>query len=235
MNFLALEYFLEIERAGSFSAAARKLFVSQQSLSESIQKLEQEVGTALFVRKRPLVLTEAGLRFSQGARAILEIRTGMLRDIAALGERQRHKLTLAVSTFEAPPFLPELLTGFTAVHPEYEIPVVKRQVTDIASHMDGVDLYFSFLPLDPNLEHIRLIEKDRLALAVRQSLLAQHFSGSLSSLRQELAEKGGLALLRQMPFILLYDRKGDEIPLTRQLFRRAGFSRLSAFNRITAI
>ena len=44
MNFLALEYFLEIERAGSFSAAARKLFVSQQSLSESIQKLEQEVG-----------------------------------------------------------------------------------------------------------------------------------------------------------------------------------------------
>lgn len=60
------------------------------------------MGTTLFVRKRPLVLTEAGLRFSQGARAILEIRTGMLRDIAALGERQRHKLTLAVSTFEAP-------------------------------------------------------------------------------------------------------------------------------------
>lgn len=29
MNFLALEYFLEIERAGSFSDAARKLFVSQ--------------------------------------------------------------------------------------------------------------------------------------------------------------------------------------------------------------
>ena len=33
------------------------------------------MGTTLFVRKRPLVLTEAGLRFSQGARAILEIRT----------------------------------------------------------------------------------------------------------------------------------------------------------------
>lgn len=181
------------------------------------------------MRKRPLVLTEAGLRFSQGARAILEIHTGMLRDIAALGERQRHKLTLAVSTFEAPPFLPELLAGFTAVHPEYEISVVKRPVTDIASHMDGVDLFFSFLPLDPNLEHIRLIEKDRLALAVRQSLLAQHFSGSLSSLRQELAEKGGLALLRQMPFILPYDRKGDEIPLTRQLFRRAGFSPVVGF------
>lgn len=107
--------------------------------------------------------------------------------------------------------------------------MVKRQVTDIASHMDGVDLYFSFLPLDPNLEHIRLIEKDRLALAVRQSLLAQHFSGSLSSLRQELAEKGGLSLLRHMPFILLYDRKGDEIPLTRQLFRWAGFSPVVGF------
>ena len=40
MIFMALQYFLIIEQEGSFSAAARRLFVSQQSLSESMKKLE---------------------------------------------------------------------------------------------------------------------------------------------------------------------------------------------------
>ena len=89
MNFLALKYFLTIEQEGSFSAAARRLFVSQQSLSESMKKLEQEVGAELFVRKRPLLLTEAGRRFSRGAQEILGLQEEMLRDIAVLAERQR--------------------------------------------------------------------------------------------------------------------------------------------------
>ena len=57
MIFMALQYFLIIEQEGSFSAAARRLFVSQQSLSESMKKLEAEVGAELFVRRRPLQLT----------------------------------------------------------------------------------------------------------------------------------------------------------------------------------
>lgn len=43
LNFMALQYFLTIEQEGSFSAASRRLFVSQQSLSESMKKLEAEV------------------------------------------------------------------------------------------------------------------------------------------------------------------------------------------------
>lgn len=52
LNFMALQYFLTIEQEGSFSAASRRLFVSQQSLSESMKKLEAEVGAELFVRRR---------------------------------------------------------------------------------------------------------------------------------------------------------------------------------------
>ena len=168
---MALQYFLTIEREGSFSAASRRLFVSQQSLSESMKKLEEEVGAELFVRRRPLQLTEAGSRFAAGARQILAARDEMMRDIEALSLRQRDRLTLAVSTFQAPPFLPELLQSFLAEHPQ--------------------------------IEHCPL---------------------PLEELTQRLARSGGLRELETLPFILLHDRNGDEIELTSQLFRQAGFA-----------
>lgn len=224
LNFMALQYFLTIEQEGSFSAASRRLFVSQQSLSESMKKLEAEVGAELFVRRRPLQLTEAGRRFAAGARQMLAARDEMMRDIEALSVRQRDHLTLAVSTFQAPPFLPELLQSFLAEHPQIEVSVIKRQVRGIARHLDDVDLYFSFLPLDPELEHIPLIEQDKLVLAVRRGLLAQHCPLPLEELAQRLSRSGGLRELETLPFILLHDRNGDEIELTSQLFRQAGFA-----------
>lgn len=61
MRIEPLKYFLEIAQAGSFSLAARRLYVSQQGLSKSIQALERELGTTLFERTGKRVrLTEAG-------------------------------------------------------------------------------------------------------------------------------------------------------------------------------
>ena len=60
MNFLNIKYFIAIAEEESISAAARKLFVSQQSLSEHLKKLENQIGVPLFNRETPLSLTVAG-------------------------------------------------------------------------------------------------------------------------------------------------------------------------------
>ncbi|MEG1518059.1 MAG: LysR family transcriptional regulator [Raoultibacter sp.] len=61
MRVESLKYFLEIAQAGSFSLAARHLYVSQQGLSKSIQALERELGTTLFKRAgKRVCLTDAG-------------------------------------------------------------------------------------------------------------------------------------------------------------------------------
>ena len=44
MNFLNIKYFIAIAEEQNISAAARKLYVSQQSLSEHLKKLETEIG-----------------------------------------------------------------------------------------------------------------------------------------------------------------------------------------------
>ena len=50
MNFSNINYFLAIVEEGSISAAARKLYISQQALSEQLRKMEEEVGAPLLKR-----------------------------------------------------------------------------------------------------------------------------------------------------------------------------------------
>ena len=63
-----LEHFLAVVEEGSFTAAAARVFMVQSSLSASLQALERELGTELFVRgRRGAELTDAGRTTVDGA------------------------------------------------------------------------------------------------------------------------------------------------------------------------
>ena len=63
MNFRNLQYFLAAAEEKNFTHAARRLYISQQSLSGHVAKLEEELGVPLFERGPELKLTYAGERF----------------------------------------------------------------------------------------------------------------------------------------------------------------------------
>ena len=66
MQLRDIEYMVTIADKQSFSQAAEALFISQPALSQSIKRLEEEIGVALFARKRKKVLlTRAGELFLQ--------------------------------------------------------------------------------------------------------------------------------------------------------------------------
>ena len=61
LNFNHLRYFWAVAHEGSLTRAAARLHVSQSALSVQIQKLEHQIGHALFTRvSKKLLLTEAG-------------------------------------------------------------------------------------------------------------------------------------------------------------------------------
>lgn len=64
MNFMSLDYFIMVARERSFTKAAARLHVTQQTLSTHIATLEKEIGSTLLVRHVPLELTYAGDRKS---------------------------------------------------------------------------------------------------------------------------------------------------------------------------
>lgn len=218
MNFLSLEYFLTIVEERNFTTAAEKCYVSQQSLSEHIKKLEMEVGTPLIIRNRPLELTEAGEIFAEGAKHILDTKAQVLRDIAKHLVQKESKLVLAISTLEAPPLLPELIANFKEQYPDVEIEVVKRRKDTLAKHMEGISFYFDFAPLSEDLDHAYFIRNDCYVVICRQSLLQKTYPESWAERLSEIRKTGDLTLLKDLPFAVSKGQNGKTSHFIQTLF-----------------
>ena len=64
MDIRELRYFAAVFRERNLTAAARRCFISQPSISAAITNLEAELGTALFIRhKKGVAPTEAAEQF----------------------------------------------------------------------------------------------------------------------------------------------------------------------------
>lgn len=73
MTIQQLTYLLEVHKAGSFSVAAKNLFITQSAISNAVIGLEKEIGSPIFVRsKKGLVPTNRGLDVINNAKRICE-------------------------------------------------------------------------------------------------------------------------------------------------------------------
>ena len=72
MTLQQLKYILAISSTGSMNKAAEQLYVSQPSLTSSVQELEKEIGIKIFNRSgRGVTLTNDGVEFVQYARQVV--------------------------------------------------------------------------------------------------------------------------------------------------------------------
>ncbi len=100
MNLNILRYVIAVDEEKSFTKAAQKLYVSQPSLSQSIQTLEKQMGVLLFHReKTPLELTAAGEIFLEWAKTMLHSEEKMLARISAISGGGQRKLTIGASHY----------------------------------------------------------------------------------------------------------------------------------------
>src|SRR5271170_2653477 len=122
MEMHQLRYVVAVARAGNFSRAAEQCHVSQPSLSQQIQKLENELGQRLFDRmKRAVKLTPHGETLLPRALRILEEADVARREAADAQHLLRGTLTFGVLPTIAPYLLPEAVADFTRKFPGVEI------------------------------------------------------------------------------------------------------------------
>ena len=81
INFLNLKYFLILSEEMNFRKAAHKLYITQQSLSGHIQKLEEYFGVPLFYRSTPLRLTPAGIHLKNRAAELLTLESDLQKEL----------------------------------------------------------------------------------------------------------------------------------------------------------
>ena len=81
-----LEILEAIEETGTFTGAAKKLFITQSAVSHAVAELEKQAGTALFERlPKGVALTGCGL-------SLLEESRNILTACRNLDRRIRHKV-----------------------------------------------------------------------------------------------------------------------------------------------
>src|SRR5713226_4033169 len=154
MDLSQLEVFLTVAREGRFSRAAEKLFRTQSAISQSIHKLEQELGELLFDRSsREARLTDAGEVLFEYAEKLVNLRNDARASLAELEEMHRGKLVIAANEFTVLYLLP-VLEEFRSRHPMIKITVQRALGShipdDVLRHNAELGV-LSYEPQEPQL------------------------------------------------------------------------------------
>lgn len=116
MEFKQLEAFVAVVDYGSFSEAARKLYLTQPTISAHVCSLEEELHTKLILRTtKKTTITTRGYQLYDSAVRMLEIRNNLLENFTGV---QKHMIDLAASTIPSSYLLPEILAAFGKTHPD---------------------------------------------------------------------------------------------------------------------
>src|SRR5687768_18599564 len=113
MDLLQLEHFLAVVEERTFTRAAERVCRTQPAVSQSIKKLEEEVGAALFARDvHEVSLTEAGRVLADYARQMVGLRNQAMRQVARLQSMKAGSLTIAAYEAAAVYLLPAALRTY---------------------------------------------------------------------------------------------------------------------------
>lgn len=168
MELFQLETFLAVAQTRSFSQAAQKLHRTQPAVSQTIRKLESDIGEPLFDRSsRDANLTDAGRLLVDYAEKLLNLRTEAGSAITELRELQAGKLAIAANEFTSIYLLP-VLEKFRRQSPMIKVVVQRSLSSQIGQEVLNHKVEIGLLSFSPDVPALRSIVayKDELAFIV---------------------------------------------------------------------
>jgi DNA-binding transcriptional LysR family regulator len=122
MNLNQLRVFYEAARSGSFTTAARNLFITQPAITAQMKAFEDQCDLKLFKKKgRRLHLTDEGKTVYDYARRIFEYEREVEDAIEEMRKLKRGILRLGTSKAYARYFMPFLISSFRAAYPHIKV------------------------------------------------------------------------------------------------------------------
>ena len=167
--FQGMEYVYEVYKTRSFSRAAQNLYISQPSLSATIKKIENRIGTPLFDRSTtPIQLTECGKEYIRSMEKIMDIESGFENYLNDFNELKTGHIAIGGSNLYTSFVLPPLLTRFTQRFPAVNIRLEEADSAQLKKRLfaGSLDLVIDNSQLDPNVYQCHRYQSEHLLLAV---------------------------------------------------------------------
>ncbi len=213
MDLISLYYFSELAKDLHITRTANRLFISQQTLSNHIQRLEDYYGTKLLHRKPALSLTTAG-EFVLGFADVVNKEQVNLKDILSdISQQERGVLRFGASNLRLNMCLPAILPQFSARYPNVDIritdavtarlePLVLDGSLDFAVTLNGED--------HPKLVSHQLMD-DQVYLCVADSLLKRCYGAAAQALKEHSIHGVDVKDFAKLPFCIFNNRMGRQI------------------------
>lgn len=212
METNSLLYFAEAAKDLNFTKTAKRLFISQQNLSNHISRLENYYGVRLFERKPHLSLTYSGevlLAYANNFKMDEDNLKNVLTDIK---EKERGTLRIGCSPIRTNIVMPKLTSIFTQEYPNVELHFFQHHSTQITEMLLAGELDFS-ISID-KIRHPQLIAtplfRDTLYLMVSKSLLKKYFEKDTGLLIRQSQEGVNLKDFADLPFVNVRSSKISE-------------------------
>ena len=167
MNLKQLEAFVQVSESGSFSKAAKELFLTQPTISAHISSLEKELNVRLFIRNtKEVSLSDDGKDLYRYAKQITDLEKAIEERFYMDSDDGKHFITIAASTIPAQYLLPKILMCYRERYPKEQIKIMETDssevVTQVVDHM--VDVGFTGTVLEKKYCKYIPFYKDELAV-----------------------------------------------------------------------
>jgi DNA-binding transcriptional LysR family regulator len=146
IHFQQLTYLREVERAGTFTEAARRLHVSQPALSQSLAELERRIGLPLFeARGRRRELTEVGREAARFASEVLGRTAEFQQWVSSYREGGAGTLTVGMIDAASLYALPDAVREFREAHPEVRLQLIVDTSSALMERLQRYELDLAFV------------------------------------------------------------------------------------------
>lgn len=218
MNLKQAHYVRTIAQCGSLTAAAKKLYVSQPSLSQMLRQIEDEIGLPIFDRSvSPFRITYAGEKYLAAADTILAANAQLESQLREIKHEHSGRLRLGISVSRALQVLPLVLPIFTQKYPHVTLELTETGSASLEELLrrGEIDLAMAAIESTGTNMTYELIEKETIGiLAGKGSQIARRMISGAAVTLEDARDDSFISLQEGHSIRVVQDR----------LFRRHGFS-----------
>lgn len=204
MNLTSLYYFTELAKELHVTNTSQRLYISQQNLTQHIQRLEEHYGVLLFERKPKLALTYAGEELLKTATKILSEEMDLVNMLSSISKTGAGRLRLGIPSYRANICLPKILPQFYKKWPNIKILIIDKN-SDKTEQMlfnNQLDLFIGIKYKDDPKLNTTVLLNDHIYLAVTNNLLKKYYPDTVEKLKEKCKEGIDIKELSKLPFLL---------------------------------
>ncbi|MDR1915479.1 MAG: LysR family transcriptional regulator, partial [Synergistaceae bacterium] len=226
MDISSLHYFVELCKDLNMTKTADRLYTSQQTLSNHIQRVEEHYGIKLFDRRPTLRLTIAGREVLSFAERLLAEEKNLKSILSDVVNLDRGEIVIGASSPRSNAYLPQILPSFTKTYPNVQIILVDKTSDQLEKLVLKNELDFAFC-VNAAINQRNFVAEamlnDLIYFCVSDKLLYKHYGDRTESIKKKALPGAYMADFSELPFltIMANNRLGQCI---HACFQEAGYT-----------